>query len=1108
MAGIPFFSFFCCFFWNYIGYPTHFGQLECMKLTASPHFPEKRIGYLGMLLLLSEEAEVLMLATNALKSDLVSDNKFVSGLALCAIGNLATADMSRDLAPEVDKHLKSPLSYLRKKACLAMSRCLTKCPDMVEDFVERVTSLLQDKSHGVLVTVVQLMTQVLMIDYQNAKEGEDDDDPPQDPYDTDCRRAFLKLVPTLTKMLRNLLGSGSSTTGYMMESEVSGISDPFLQVQLLTLLRLLGTNNSTASEEMNDVLAQVATNTESAKNAGNAILYECVLTIMGIESEDGLRVLAINILGRFLLNRDNNIRYVALNTLAKCIVEQKRSGGGVMEGGGGGTTLFPSGTDGGSGSGSGGNNTVNNAMSALQRHRTTVVDCLKDPDVSIRQRTLELIYHLVNADNVQQLVGELLNYLVLCPREHRGDICRRILKVVDRYTPVSSESNEDDDESSFWRVDTLITTLTIAGREANQEVPSATAVYISRSSATVHAFATHKLVKALRDDDGSQHGLLAVAIWCIGEYGDFLLQPYTYTPPVPVVPTTTGTGAAADSSSDGGDGTAVTSITFMQLEPLSIVDTIAHVTKRMSCPEYIKERALTAYAKLNHRFLEKKEAGLIGGVDDALERLQTLLQKEGSNRSLEMQLRACEYRALVHASQGLALPKIPKPQPPVDDDNKDDNGNTTTTNNTTEADLFGVMTETPMTNGDASSAPPPSSGVISAAKEALSRMPIVDAKILQKRLMSNDEFSYTSSTVSSNADGAQPTSLAKPVGATATGVASSLGGDLLDFSDTAVTTTTQPLSTTNTTASSDLELLADIFAAPQPTTTGPAASAAAPSNTLQPGMDLFGPGPTTTTTIPTSTPATTDIFGVSAPTPATSTTAVNMFGAPPPAAAATAATGAIGAPNLFAGNTTSTMAPTSAAATTTVNPLDLFGPGPSSTGTSQPLATTAPSVPTGMAPSSSSSTTANDMFGAPAAAPMQQQQPPTQSSVRVPAIEFNGLVVEFECTKPDTWNKQISRLVAHFRNNNPEPLYGLNLQVAVPKYMTMEMSPATSTTIPPTPPTESSSSNSNKVTQIVMITNSQFGTKNMVLKLKLSFSYQGQKMEHMATCSGFPAGEY
>lgn len=892
-----------------------------MKLTASPHFPEKRIGYLGMMLLLSEEADVLMLATNALKNDLTSENKFVAGLALCCIGNLATADMSRDLAPEVDKHLKSPLSYLRKKACLAMARCLSKCPDMVEDFAERVASLLKDKTHGVLITVVQLMTQVLMIDYRNAvQEGED-------PLQTECRTAFLGLVPTLVKMLRNLLG-----TGFAPDLDVGGVSDPFLQVQLLTLLRLLGCNNVKASEEMNDVLAQVATNTETSKNAGNAILYECVLTIMGIESEDGLRVLAVNILGRFLLNRDNNIRYVALNTLAKCIMEQKQSGREddvVSE-------------------------TANSAMSALQRHRTTVVDCLKDPDVSIRQRALELIYHLVNESNVESLIAELLSYLVLCPREHRSDICTRILKVVDRFSP--------DDR---WRVDTLITTLTIAGREASSAVQNATVIYISRADADLQAFATHKLLKAIRDDDGTQLGLMAVAVWCIGEYGDLLLQSYTYTPAALTVPT-------------GGDFTIKVGesspITFMGMDPMSVVNAIEQLTKRHSCPERVHQRALTAYVKLTNRFATTGDAA-------TLNRLQQLLRKHQGSRSLELQLRSCEYSALINASKGVATPK-----PTANDD------------------IFGVS------NGDTIETVSP--GIVSAANEALSRMPVVDIKILQKRL-STDEFA---------GDGDM---IPRAPRAAAVLAQTSGGGDLLDiFGDVAPAQVQNGTKGGAAAEKSDLDLLSDIFSA-QPTTTA-------------------APGPLS--------------GGVFDP-----------FSAPTPAP---------------------------------INPLDLFGAPPAATFTpasisSNDLFTAAP-VQQNLAPASQP---AVDLFGtAHIATPVSSGGP--SGGPMVMALSHAGLIIEFECIKPESFNQQKSLLVAHFKNTTSAPMQGMNFQVAVPKYVKIELEPPSSTTIPPT------SSNAKQVTQKVTVTNSMLGAKNLVLKLKIGFTSNGQKIDHMATCSGFPAGQY
>jgi AP-1 complex subunit gamma-1 len=62
-----------------LGYPTHFGQMECLKLISAPGFPEKRIGYLALTLLLTEQTEVLTLVTNSLKMDLSNSNQFIQG---------------------------------------------------------------------------------------------------------------------------------------------------------------------------------------------------------------------------------------------------------------------------------------------------------------------------------------------------------------------------------------------------------------------------------------------------------------------------------------------------------------------------------------------------------------------------------------------------------------------------------------------------------------------------------------------------------------------------------------------------------------------------------------------------------------------------------------------------------------------------------------------------------------------------------------------------------------------------------------------------------------------------------------------------------------------
>ena len=118
-----------------LGYPAHFGQIECLKLVASPRFSDKRLGYLGIMLLLDENQEVLTLDTNSLKkyvcrllvsrasltplSDMNHSNMYAVGLALCTFANISSEEMSRDLANEIEKLLGSSNTYIRKKVGLA-----------------------------------------------------------------------------------------------------------------------------------------------------------------------------------------------------------------------------------------------------------------------------------------------------------------------------------------------------------------------------------------------------------------------------------------------------------------------------------------------------------------------------------------------------------------------------------------------------------------------------------------------------------------------------------------------------------------------------------------------------------------------------------------------------------------------------------------------------------------------------------------------------------------------------------------------------------------------------------------------------------------------------
>jgi len=464
--------------------------------------------------------------------------------------------MSRDLFAEIENLVSTANPYIRRKAALCAMRICRKVPDLQEHFLEKATQLLSDRNHGVLLCGLTLVTSFCEADEEEGgEEG--------------TIEKFRQFVPGLVRTLKGLASSG-----YAPEHDVTGITDPFLQVKILRLLRVLARGDPQTSEQINDILAQVATNTDSSKNVGNSILYEAVRTILDIDADSGLRVLGVNILGKFLTNRDNNIRYVALNTLVKVVAIEPN---------------------------------------AVQRHRNTILECLRDPDISIRRRALELSFTLINEGNVRVLIRELLAFLEVADNEFKPHMTTQIGIAADKYAP-----------NKRWHVDTMLRVLSLAGNYVKEQILSSF-VRLIATTPELQTYAVQKLYINLKKDI-TQESLTQVGSWCIGEYSDSLLRGGQYEEEELV----------------------------QEVKESEVVDLFATILNSSYATQVTTEYIVTALVKLSTRLSDASQ----------VDRVKRLLQSNQTSLDVEVQQRAVEYGNLFaydQIRQGV-LEKMPPPQ--------------------------------------------------------------------------------------------------------------------------------------------------------------------------------------------------------------------------------------------------------------------------------------------------------------------------------------------------------------------------------------------------------------------------------------------------------------
>ncbi|CAD1778697.1 similar to Saccharomyces cerevisiae YPR029C APL4 Gamma-adaptin, large subunit of the clathrin- associated protein (AP-1) complex [Maudiozyma barnettii] len=500
-----------------LGEKTHFGQVESINLIASDNFVDKRLGYLATILLLDESQDLLTLLTNMLNNDLQHPNKYIVALALNTLGCLSSTELARDLYPDVENILQTSNDpYLLRKALQCNAKLIFKDRSLLEIFPLSIISskLLANPivcTHGVLLGVCKVLQAIFISLDDTLQKGSDKNDNEEDDSIEEDIQEDITIIKSISDLIPQLSTRLSSLNSKNLEPayDVQGIQDPFLQCELIVTLKwFFKIGNHLNLDEItqynnnfNDLLTQLATNTSSAKNPGNAILYEVTKSIFELKLTQPLRVLGINILANFLTpsknsNTGNNVKYVGLNTLIKVVPEEPAS---------------------------------------VQRYRKFISQCLYDYDISIKFRALGLTFAIMNEQNITELTTELMKFLGQISKSHYSyvtsyidmdDSKDLIVYTVDNLLKKFELYSNDDEKA---KLDSLLTILKMSGTFIDLEKANDFLVALNNMDDLNYKINTFsKELTEILDPKNKANTLCGnacldlVMIWCIGEYTDLI----------------------------------------------------------------------------------------------------------------------------------------------------------------------------------------------------------------------------------------------------------------------------------------------------------------------------------------------------------------------------------------------------------------------------------------------------------------------------------------------------------------------------------------------------------------------------------------------------------
>ncbi|CAL9153946.1 unnamed protein product [Musa hybrid cultivar] len=441
-----------------LGYDVDFGHTEAVSLISAPKYPEKQVGYIVTSCLLNENHDFLRMVINTVRNDIVGRNETFQCLALTMVGNIGGKEFSESLAPDVQKLLisSSCRPLVRKKAALCLLRLYRKNPDVVnvDGWSDRMSQLLDERDLGVLTSVMSLFVALVSSNIE----------------------AYWNCLPKCVKILERL----ARNQDVPQEYTYYGIPSPWLQVKTMRALQYFPTiEDPNTRRALFEVLQRILMGTDVVKNvnknnAAHAVLFEALALVMHLDAEKEMMSQCVALLGKFIAVREPNIRYLGLENMTRMLL-------------------------------------VSDVQDIIKRHQAQIITSLKDPDISIRRRALDLLYGMCDVTNAKDIVEELLQYLNTADFVMREELALKAAILAEKFAPDLS-----------WYVDVILQLIDKAGDFVSDDIWYRVVQFVTNNE-DLQPYAAAKAREYL-EKPALHETMVKVSAYLLGEYSHLLAR--------------------------------------------------------------------------------------------------------------------------------------------------------------------------------------------------------------------------------------------------------------------------------------------------------------------------------------------------------------------------------------------------------------------------------------------------------------------------------------------------------------------------------------------------------------------------------------------------------